>query len=169
MLVLELGQTEQISNRFAGCLGNVGKNALVVVRNHPAFPTLSGVARRPGSGRRALTETDGTLLEDLGRLLEPAIKGESCEPLCSVCRVIARGSRSKRSKAATCRKHTSCPGYLAHNLSGFFCSGMEGQMNRARWLRPFPDFAGNRAALRWCAMPPATALFRRARRWAPAI
>jgi hypothetical protein len=38
MLVLELGQTEQISNRFAGRLGNVGKDALVVVRNHPAFP-----------------------------------------------------------------------------------------------------------------------------------
>ena len=33
---------------------------------------LSGVVRRPGSGRHALTVTDPTLLEDLRQLLEPA-------------------------------------------------------------------------------------------------
>jgi hypothetical protein len=43
--------------------------------------SLTGVVRRPGSGRRALTETDTTLLEDLGRLLEPAIKGDPMRPL----------------------------------------------------------------------------------------
>jgi Rhodopirellula transposase DDE domain len=43
--------------------------------------SLSGVVRRPGSGRRALTETDATLLEDLRRLLEPATKGDPMRPL----------------------------------------------------------------------------------------
>jgi hypothetical protein len=38
--------------------------------------TLPGVVRRPGSGRPALTETDPTLLENLGRLLEPATMGD---------------------------------------------------------------------------------------------
>ena len=37
--------------------------------------------RRPGSGRPALTETDATLLEDLGQLLEPATKGDPMRPL----------------------------------------------------------------------------------------
>jgi hypothetical protein len=43
--------------------------------------SLSGVVRRPGSGRPALTETDATLLEDLGQLLEPATKGDPMRPL----------------------------------------------------------------------------------------
>jgi hypothetical protein len=43
--------------------------------------TLPGVVRRPGSGRPALTETDPTLLENLGRLLEPATMGDPMRPL----------------------------------------------------------------------------------------
>jgi hypothetical protein len=42
---------------------------------------LSGVVRRPGSGRRALTAIDATLLEDLRRLLEPATMGDPMRPL----------------------------------------------------------------------------------------
>jgi hypothetical protein len=42
---------------------------------------LSGVVRRAGSGRPALTETDPTLLEDLRRLLEPATMGDPMRPL----------------------------------------------------------------------------------------
>src|SRR5271166_3146393 len=42
---------------------------------------LSGAVRRPGSGRHALTVTDPTLLEDLGRLLEPATMGDPMRPL----------------------------------------------------------------------------------------
>src|SRR3954454_10448044 len=34
--------------------------------------TFSDLIRRPGSGRRALTEADPALLEDLRQLLEPA-------------------------------------------------------------------------------------------------
>ena len=43
--------------------------------------TLSGVIRRPGSGRHALTVTDPTLLEDLRRLLEAATMGDPMRPL----------------------------------------------------------------------------------------
>src|SRR5271168_1096302 len=43
--------------------------------------TLSGVVRRPGSGRHALTAIDPTLLEDLGRLLEPATMGDPMRAL----------------------------------------------------------------------------------------
>ena len=42
---------------------------------------LSGVVRRPGSGRHALTVTDPTLLDDLRRLLEPATMGDPMRPL----------------------------------------------------------------------------------------
>ena len=37
--------------------------------------------RRPGGGRRPLTEADPTLLEDLRRLLEPATMGDPMRPL----------------------------------------------------------------------------------------
>lgn len=43
--------------------------------------TLSGVVRRPGSGRHALTATDPTLLDDLRRLLDPATMGDPMRPL----------------------------------------------------------------------------------------
>jgi hypothetical protein len=43
--------------------------------------TLSGVVRRPGSGRQALTDTDTTLLEDLRQILEPATMGDPMRPL----------------------------------------------------------------------------------------
>jgi hypothetical protein len=42
---------------------------------------LSGVVRRSGSGRHALTVTDPTLLEDFQRLLEPATLGDPMRPL----------------------------------------------------------------------------------------
>lgn len=42
---------------------------------------LTGDIRRPGSGRRALTVTDVTLLEDLQGLVEPATMGDPMRPL----------------------------------------------------------------------------------------
>jgi hypothetical protein len=42
---------------------------------------LLGVVRRPGSGRRSLTITDPTLIEDFQRLLEPATVGDPMRPL----------------------------------------------------------------------------------------
>jgi Rhodopirellula transposase DDE domain len=43
--------------------------------------TVSDLIRRPGSGRRALTEADPALLEDLRQLLEPATMGDPMRPL----------------------------------------------------------------------------------------
>jgi len=43
--------------------------------------SLSGKVRRPGSGRRPLSETDPTLLETLRQLLEPATMGDPMRPL----------------------------------------------------------------------------------------
>lgn len=43
--------------------------------------SLSGVVRRPGSGRPALAEADPTLLDDLRGLLEPATMGDPMRPL----------------------------------------------------------------------------------------
>jgi Rhodopirellula transposase DDE domain len=43
--------------------------------------TVSGLIRRPGSGRPALTETDPALLENLRLLLEPATMGDPMRPL----------------------------------------------------------------------------------------
>src|SRR5689334_18522569 len=45
----------------------------------PALPT--GRVRRPGSGRRPLTATDATLLDDLSRLVEPVTLGDPVRPL----------------------------------------------------------------------------------------
>lgn len=42
---------------------------------------LSGQVRRPGSGRRSLTATDPTLLENLRQLLDPATMGNPMRPL----------------------------------------------------------------------------------------
>src|SRR6266404_8952808 len=42
---------------------------------------LSGVVRRAGSGRHALTVTNPTLLEDFRKLLEPATLGDPMRPL----------------------------------------------------------------------------------------
>lgn len=42
---------------------------------------LSGLVRRPGSGRRPLTVIDPTLLQDLRQLLEPATMGDPMRPL----------------------------------------------------------------------------------------
>jgi len=42
---------------------------------------LSGVVRRPGSGRPALTVADPALLDDLRRVLEPATMGDPMRPL----------------------------------------------------------------------------------------
>jgi hypothetical protein len=43
--------------------------------------SLSGVVRRVGSGRRALTEADPSLLENLRLLLDPATMGDPMRPL----------------------------------------------------------------------------------------
>ncbi len=59
-------------------------------------PLPAGRVRRCGSGRRPLTATDATLLDDLRRLVEPAIRGDPMRPLLWV-------SKSHAKLAATLR------------------------------------------------------------------
>ena len=42
---------------------------------------MSGRTRRPGGGRKKLTETDPTLLADLQNLVEPTTRGDPMAPL----------------------------------------------------------------------------------------
>ncbi len=59
---------------------------------------LSGVVRRPGSGRHALTATDPTLLEDLRQLLEPATLGDPMRLLLWVSKSQAKLAAALRAK-----------------------------------------------------------------------
>jgi hypothetical protein len=59
---------------------------------------LSGMVRRPGSGRRSLTVIDATLLEDLRQLLEPATMGDPMRPLLWVSKSHAKLAAELRAK-----------------------------------------------------------------------
>ena len=78
--------------------------------------------RRPGAGRRALLESDPTVLEDLRRLLEPATLGDPMRPLLWV-------SKSHAKLAAALRE-------MGHKVSAsrmpklLECLGYRRQVNR---------------------------------------
>ena len=59
---------------------------------------LSGMGRRPGSGRRSLTVIDATLLEDLRQLLEPATLSDPMRPLLWVSKSHAKLAAELRAK-----------------------------------------------------------------------
>ena len=59
---------------------------------------LSGVVRRPGSGRRSLQVVDPTLLEDLRQLLEPATMGDPMRLLLWVSKSHAKLAAALRAK-----------------------------------------------------------------------
>src|SRR5215470_4816424 len=61
-------------------------------------PLPAGRVRRKGGGRRALTSHDGTLLDDLRRIVEPATLGSPVRPLLWV-------SKSYEKLAAALRPH----------------------------------------------------------------
>ena len=44
-------------------------------------PLAAGRVRRPGAGRKPLSETDSTVIEDLERLVDPATRGDPERPL----------------------------------------------------------------------------------------
>src|SRR6185437_13334349 len=53
--------------------------------NQPQGLTLPG-QRRPGGGRKPLSETDPTLLRDLDRLIDPHTRGDPESPLRWTCK-----------------------------------------------------------------------------------
>ena len=70
-------------------------------------PLKPGGVRRPGGGRKTLTETDPSLLDDLNALVEPDTRGDPMSPLrwtCKSLRRLAHGNRVKevRDKGETC-------------------------------------------------------------------
>jgi DNA-binding phage protein len=73
---------------------------------------LSGVVRRPGSGRHALTAKDPTLLDDLRRLLEPATMGDPMRPLLWVSKSHAKLAEALRAMGHRIGK-SSIPKLLA--------------------------------------------------------
>jgi transposase len=48
--------------------------------------TFSAAVRHPGGGRKPLSETDTTLMEDLQQLLESSTRGDPKSPLCWTCK-----------------------------------------------------------------------------------
>jgi Rhodopirellula transposase DDE domain len=57
-----------------------------------------GRVRRPGGGRKARTETDETLLDDLDRLLDPVTRGDPMSPLRWTCKSTPKLARELRSQ-----------------------------------------------------------------------
>jgi hypothetical protein len=55
-----------------------------------APPLRLGGVRRPGGGRKSLTETDPGLLDDLNALVEPETRGDPMSPLRWTCKSLRR-------------------------------------------------------------------------------
>ncbi len=53
-------------------------------------PLSRGGIRRPGGGRKSLTETDSRLLDDLNALVEPDVRGDPMSPLRWTCKSLRR-------------------------------------------------------------------------------
>jgi len=80
--------------------------------------SLSGEVRRPGGGCPTLIATDPTLLENLGRLLEPATMGDPMRPLMWV-------SKSRAKLAAGLRE-------MGHKISASSIPKLLGLLNYSR-------------------------------------
>jgi hypothetical protein len=81
--------------------------------------TLSGVIRRPGSGRHALTVTDPTLLEDLRRLLKAPTMGDPMRPLLWVSKSHAKLAAAFGGKSARMMRPAD-----AERLTGYRVGGI---------------------------------------------
>src|SRR6202166_290566 len=57
--------------------------------------------RRPGGGRKPLSETDASLLNDLRALVEPETRGDPQSPLLWTCKSLRKLSRSLRDMGHT--------------------------------------------------------------------
>ena len=69
----------------------------------------SNRVRRAGGGRRALTMTDATLLDDLRRLIEPATMGDPMRPLLWVSKSHAKLAAALRKMGHTISASRSLP------------------------------------------------------------
>jgi hypothetical protein len=69
---------------------SAGAAEVRALREHPRSVPGPGPTRRPGAGRKPLTETDPTLPEDLDRLVDPATRGDPQSPLRWSCKSTRR-------------------------------------------------------------------------------
>jgi DNA-binding phage protein len=94
---------------------------------------LSGVVRRPGSGRHTLPTKDATLLDDLRRLLEPATMGDPMRPLLWVSKSHAKLAEALRAMGHRISK-SSIPKLLGllHYRRQFNRKTLEGSRNPDR-------------------------------------
>ena len=53
----------------------------------------AGRVRRPGAGRKSLSETDASLLDDLRALVEPQTRGDPQSPLLWTCKSVRKLSQ----------------------------------------------------------------------------
>jgi len=70
--------------------------------------------RRPGGGRKPLSETDASLLDDLRTLVEPETRGDPQSPLLWTCKSLRRLSQSLRDMGHTIGR--TLVGELLHKL-----------------------------------------------------
>jgi Rhodopirellula transposase DDE domain len=70
--------------------------------------------RRPGGGRKPLSETDASLLDDLRTLVEPETRGDPQSPLLWTCKSLRKLSRSLREMGHTIGR--TLVGELLHQL-----------------------------------------------------
>lgn len=67
--------------RITGLARSTIDRGLRELKGTAAEEAMSGRTRRPGGGRKKLTETDPTLLADLQSLVEPTTRGDPMAPL----------------------------------------------------------------------------------------
>jgi hypothetical protein len=99
-----LPQLDERQRRLFRCVGSQGGIAAVSrvpriaastigrgLKELDAPPPLKlGGVRRPGGGRKSLTETDPSLLDDLNALVEPDTRGDPMSPLRWTCKSLRR-------------------------------------------------------------------------------
>ena len=67
-------------------------------RNPPGEPPRQQRVRRPGAGRKPLTETDSTLVPDLESLIDPSTRGDPESPLRWTCKSVRKLAEELRAK-----------------------------------------------------------------------
>jgi Rhodopirellula transposase DDE domain len=80
-------------HRATGLAQNTIRAGIKELAEAQAAPLAPGRLRRPGAGRKPLTQSDPTLLEDLEALVEPVTRGDPESPLRWTCKSVQRLAR----------------------------------------------------------------------------
>jgi hypothetical protein len=80
-------------HRATGLTQNTIRAGIKELAEAQADPLAPGRVRRPGAGRKPLTQSDPTLLEDLEALVEPLTRGDPESPLRWTCKSVQKLAR----------------------------------------------------------------------------